>query len=84
MLGVDQDYQRRGIAYALVEWGCRQADEEGVVTYIDASVKGLPFYQKHFGFKPAKLIEIPDRPAYGSYVYTTVIRPVTGSGSGSG
>lgn len=33
--------------------------------YIDASEKGGPFYDKHFGVKPMKLIDIPEQESIG-------------------
>lgn len=75
MLGVDQDYQRRGIGDALISWGLRKADQDKLESYLDASMLGLPFYERR-GFQFGKLIELPKRPEYGEFVYTSVVRPL--------
>lgn len=48
-LATHPDYQRRGAGSALMEWGCKMADEAGVAAYVDASKSGAPLYEK-FGF----------------------------------
>ncbi|RYO85933.1 hypothetical protein DL764_009089 [Monosporascus ibericus] len=73
-LGVDRDYQQKGLVFTLVDWGCRQADEQGLEVYLDATPRGLPFYKKHFGFEN-KVLQIPLRPeTFGSYELMTVVR----------
>ncbi|KAL1311863.1 hypothetical protein AAFC00_001935 [Neodothiora populina] len=75
MLGTHEDYQRHGLGSALVKWGCDLADQDGLEVYLDASERGAPVYQKHFAFESRMQINIPDRPAYGSFVYLSHVRP---------
>lgn len=82
MLGTHDDYQHCGLGSAMLEWGCSKADAEGLETYLDASERGQPFYRKHFGFVGDTVIDIPDRPAYGSFVYISLMRPVQGKSGG--
>lgn len=74
LLGTHEDYQRRGIAASLLKWGTDHADQEGLETYLDASAKGEPYYIKRHGFEPKKQVPIPDREAYGSYNYVSMLR----------
>jgi predicted N-acetyltransferase YhbS len=75
-LGVDQDYQEKGLGSTLVGWGCQQADAAGLEVYLDATIKGLPFYRNRFGFQDRKMLEIPVRPgSFGTYELTAVVRP---------
>lgn len=46
MLGVREDYQRQGIADALIRWGTDQADRDGLHTLLHGSEKGQPYYIK--------------------------------------
>ncbi|RYO85836.1 hypothetical protein DL766_005801 [Monosporascus sp. MC13-8B] len=74
-LGVDREYQQKGLGFTLVDWGCRQADSQGLEVYLDASPKGLPFYKRNFGFEEKKVLQIPLRPeTFGSYELMTVVR----------
>lgn len=74
-LGVDRDYQQKGLGFTLVDWGCRQADAQGLEVYLDASPRGLPFYKRHFGFEEKKVLQIPLRPeTFGSYELMAVVR----------
>ncbi|KAI1506725.1 acyl-CoA N-acyltransferase [Biscogniauxia marginata] len=77
-LGVDQAYQRKGLGFTLVDWGCRKADEAGLEVYLDATIKGLPFYKKYFGFRERQALVMPVRPnTFGTYKLIAVVRPVT-------
>lgn len=78
LLGTHDDYQRRGLGSAMLEWGCSKADSEGLETYLDASERGRPVYKKHFGFTTERVIKIPDRSAYGSFLCLSLVRPVQG------
>ncbi|KAE8349834.1 acyl-CoA N-acyltransferase [Aspergillus coremiiformis] len=49
MLATHTDSRRMGAARMLLDWGCRRADQEGVLVYVDASADGRPVYEK-FGF----------------------------------
>ena len=62
MLGTETEYQGLGLGDAFVKWGCDLADRDDLPVYIDASEKGAPFYKKHFGAMPARLIPLPERP----------------------
>ena len=69
-----EEYQKLGIGASLIHWGTDQADRGGLETYLDASEVGLPYYVKWHGFEPRRTIDVPDRPAYGSFHYVSVIR----------
>ncbi|KAI1871738.1 hypothetical protein JX265_005724 [Neoarthrinium moseri] len=74
-LGVDAEYQNRGLGFALVDWGCREADSAGLEVYLDATIRGLPFYKKNFGFEDRKVLDIPVRPdSFGTYELMAVVR----------
>lgn len=47
LLGVHDDYQKKGIGAMLVKWGTDHADSDGLDTYLDGSEIGQPFYKKH-------------------------------------
>ncbi|GKZ29890.1 hypothetical protein AbraIFM66950_006851 [Aspergillus brasiliensis] len=49
MLATHTDYRRMGAARLLLEWGCRAADRENALVYIDSSEDGKPIYER-FGF----------------------------------
>ena len=75
-LGVDHEYQQKGLGFALVDWGCRQADALGLEVYLDATIKGLPFYKRHFGFVERRVLKMPRRPyTYGTYELMASVRP---------
>ncbi|QUC21748.1 uncharacterized protein UV8b_05991 [Ustilaginoidea virens] len=44
------EFRRRGVATLLIDWGIRQADAQGLGTYVDASDMGLQFYRRRWGF----------------------------------
>ncbi|KAK8122288.1 Acyl-CoA N-acyltransferase [Apiospora sp. TS-2023a] len=74
-LGVDQGYQGKGLGFALLDWGCRQADKVGLEVYLDATIKGLPFYKKCCGFEERKPLVMPVRPdTYGNYELVASVR----------
>lgn len=72
-LGVDENYQTLGLGSALIEWGLRQADQDGREVYLDASMKGLPFYLAR-SFEIGKVVDLPGRLEYGKFVNTSLIR----------
>ncbi|KAF3769709.1 acyl-CoA N-acyltransferase [Cryphonectria parasitica EP155] len=74
LLGVHGDYQRKGIAGMLISWGTEQADRDGLPTLLHGSENGQPYYIKSHRFEDQADIPIPDRPAYGSYSYRTLVR----------
>lgn len=73
VLGVDEKYQKTGLGSALIDWGLRQADQDGLETYLDASMAGLPFYLNR-GFAIGKVVPLPERVEYGKFVNTSLIR----------
>ncbi|KAK8064958.1 hypothetical protein PG994_007596 [Apiospora phragmitis] len=74
-LGVEQGYQGKGLGFALVDWGCRQADKAGIGVYLDATIKGLPFCKKWFGSEEKKPLIMPTRrDTYANYELVTSVR----------
>ena len=45
----------------LVDWGCKKADQHGIMCVLTASKAGLPLYMKH-GFEIKKVFELDLRP----------------------
>jgi hypothetical protein len=41
------DYRCQGIADIIMKWGIEKADAMGVEMWLDATVYGVPVYQKH-------------------------------------
>jgi GNAT superfamily N-acetyltransferase len=41
------DYRRQGIADIILKWGIEKAEAMGVEMWLDATVYGVPVYQKH-------------------------------------
>jgi GNAT superfamily N-acetyltransferase len=74
MLGVHDDWQKKGIAATLIKWGTDQADRDGLETYLDGSEVGQPYYKKRHAFTRSKDIDVPDRPQYGSFHYKSLVR----------
>jgi predicted N-acetyltransferase YhbS len=56
-------HQRRGAGGMLVRWGCKKADERGVISILQAAEAGLQLYLKH-GFEIVKETPMDLRP-YG-------------------
>lgn len=73
LLAVAKGYWQQGIGSALLQWGCEEADKEGLQVYLDASPMGSRLYTKHFGFVKRADVIMPEEADfnYGSY-----IRPV--------
>ncbi|GAA5952237.1 hypothetical protein JCM21900_000463 [Sporobolomyces salmonicolor] len=46
LLATDPTYQRIGAGSALLRWGNRKADEEGVDCYLEATAAGISVYQR--------------------------------------
>ncbi|KAF2446366.1 acyl-CoA N-acyltransferase [Karstenula rhodostoma CBS 690.94] len=69
-------HERRGAGTMLVQWGCDRADEAGVEAYIEASLMGVPVYER-LGFKPVKRIELntKDFGAKENEAFIVMIRP---------
>jgi GNAT superfamily N-acetyltransferase len=49
-LSTHPEHERRGAGSMLVEWGVEVADQLGLETYLNTSVRGRPLYER-FGFK---------------------------------
>jgi hypothetical protein len=61
----------------LIDWGLKQADAAGLPTYLEASLMGLPLYER-WGFEPRKktVFELHRYGGEGVEVNTAMIRPV--------
>lgn len=51
------EYERRGVATALVKWGLEKVDKEGWVAFTEASRRGRPVYEK-LGFEPIEEVDL--------------------------
>jgi GNAT superfamily N-acetyltransferase len=70
-IGVDPDYQGRGIAGSLLRPRLRACDQSGQPAYLESSKPGnVPLY-RHFGFQPTGTPALPA----GAPVITTMWRP---------
>lgn len=64
VLATHPEFQKKGVASRLLEWGCEKMDREGAEGYLDSSVMGKPVYEK-FGWvareevKDEKAISVP-------------------------
>jgi GNAT superfamily N-acetyltransferase len=56
MFATHPDHQGRGASKSLLDWGLKKADEEGLVTYLNATDVGRRIYEKK-GFEVVKAIE---------------------------
>jgi GNAT superfamily N-acetyltransferase len=56
MLATHPDHQGRGAGKVLMDWGLKKADDEGLVTYLNATDVGRRMYEKR-GFEVVKTIE---------------------------
>ncbi|KAI7227942.1 hypothetical protein KC343_g6259 [Hortaea werneckii] len=63
MLVTHPDHQRRGAASMLVQWGCKKADERGMLAALMATEAGMSVYLRH-GFQVMKQTMLDLRP-YG-------------------
>jgi GNAT superfamily N-acetyltransferase len=85
-LATHPGHQRRGAGRLLLDWGLKKADEEGLVTYLDATRVAKPIYEKG-GFEVRKAVEW-DRTKWGGEgkdVHFCMVRqPRTGSGKVTG
>lgn len=52
-------YYRRGLGQRLIDWGLKIADEEGLVSYLEATPTGYPLYYRN-GFRdiPGECLEL--------------------------
>ncbi|GAB1726200.1 hypothetical protein NU195Hw_g5286t1 [Hortaea werneckii] len=67
--GVDPDYQRQGIAGALLREGLEQADAQGLPAYLESTPEGAFLYPR-LGFETLEVIEMLD----GRYRTSIMIR----------
>lgn len=63
-----------GIAATLIKWGTEQADAAGLETYLDGSEMAQPYYVNRHAFEGKKDVGIPNKDAYGSYSYKSMVR----------
>ncbi|KAL3477637.1 acyl-CoA N-acyltransferase [Aspergillus californicus] len=59
-LYVHPDYQRRGVARGLLEWGIAEAERLGLPVYLEATVAGRPVYERS-GFEALQVAELDGR-----------------------
>ena len=57
LLFVDEAARRKGIAAALIQWGCKEADKRGLTSFVEASIAGQPSYQKQ-GFESDEKVDL--------------------------
>lgn len=62
-LATHPDHQGRGAGNLLLDWGVKKADNEGLVTYLDATQIAKPIYEKR-GFEVKRAIDW-DRTKWG-------------------
>ncbi|KAF2200009.1 acyl-CoA N-acyltransferase, partial [Delitschia confertaspora ATCC 74209] len=55
---VDPSYQRQGVGRKLLEWGIKQADQDGVPMYLEATPPGKVMYER-LGFEVLDVAEFP-------------------------
>jgi GNAT superfamily N-acetyltransferase len=79
-LATHPDHQGRGAGKLLLDWGVEKADDEQLVTYLDATQVAKPIYEKR-GFEVRRVVEW-DRTAWGGEGidahYSMVRHPRTG------
>ncbi|KAH7386770.1 acyl-CoA N-acyltransferase [Phaeosphaeria sp. MPI-PUGE-AT-0046c] len=68
MLHTDPAFQGRGAGGMLIKWGTRKADELGLRTYLEASPKGHPVYERH-GFRDVEVFDFDLAPFGGPGIY---------------
>lgn len=57
MVATDPTYQGKGAGSQLIRWGLKQADEQHVEAYLEASPDAVPLYERH-GFREAGQTDI--------------------------
>ena len=74
------EYERKGVATALVAWGLKRVDEEKWVSFTEASPRGWPVYER-LGFERKEVIRLrfDELGGYakglGDVVWTYMVRP---------
>lgn len=51
------EYERKGVASALVNWGLRRIDAEGWPAFTEASIRGAPVYER-LGFERKEHVKL--------------------------
>ncbi|KAI1122080.1 hypothetical protein F5Y10DRAFT_281989 [Nemania abortiva] len=62
-IAIETAYHHAGLAFALFDWGVRQAEAGGMEIYGDSTMRGLPVW-KRYGAEERGLIRIPARPGW--------------------
>ena len=57
-IAVHPDYQRRGIARQLLQWGLDRADSEKLVSYLNARIHAVRLYESG-GYRAVKTLPMP-------------------------
>ena len=47
ILATHPGYRKLGFGSQLIQWGCDEADKEGLECFLNASKVGKPLYEKH-------------------------------------
>ncbi|KAK5309665.1 hypothetical protein LTR70_010090 [Exophiala xenobiotica] len=74
------EYERKGVASALVSWGLEMCDKEGWVSFTEASPRGWPVYER-LGFERRDVVRLrfDETGEYarglGDVVWTHMVRP---------
>ena len=56
-IGTDPQYERRGAATALIQWGLDRCCESGAPAYLESTLEAVPLYER-LGFKIAHRVSI--------------------------
>ena len=76
------EYERKGVATALVEWGLERVDREGWVAFTEASPRGWPVYER-LGFERKEVVRLrydelgEYAKGQGDVVWTYMVKPAT-------
>lgn len=85
LMGTLPSHRRRGAASLQLAWANELADREGLVCYTEASVEGLPVYEKA-GWKAKDVIvsNLLESAGGGTYTSTCVLREPKSTSANSG
>ncbi|KAI1415437.1 putative GNAT family acetyltransferase [Hypoxylon sp. FL1857] len=72
-MGTDPDYERRGAATMMVQWGMNQSGKDHVPAYLESTLEAAPFYTK-LGFVDVERISLQyeTRDSKASKVYEEI------------
>ncbi|KAF7561043.1 hypothetical protein G7046_g3098 [Stylonectria norvegica] len=92
-ISIHPDYESLGIGSQLLNWGTKQADRKGAVSWVHSSEAGWPFFAKH-GFKEVERLTVDldewsirppprdgvtrDRAKWGEYSFRYMLRQPVG------